>query len=116
MIGSLAHLLPFAVQSDTKQYWSFNHAGIYLAPGSQRICPTQQVGCLNAQFLRQAIDHIYAGGIDATLQSADVCAVDLRAMGEFFLRQASGLTEFAQIGGKYLPDLHDPEKPRLMSI
>ncbi len=38
-------------------------------------------------------------------------AVDLRAMGKLFLRQASGLPIFAQIGGQNFPDLHGPEKP-----
>ena len=69
----------------------------------------QKIGCLDAQDARQAIDDIDAGRIDASLECADISSVNFRAMGQFFLRQATGLPELSQIDRQYPAYVHTRE-------
>ena len=62
------------------------------------------------------MQNVNAGSVDASLKCADVGAVDLRTMRQFFLRQALNPPEFSQIERQYLSYVHAREGSVLKSI
>lgn len=64
----------------------------------------------------ETFNHIDGGRIDASLKRADIGAVELGAMRQLFLRQASGSTKLSQIEREYLSNIHDGEGSALKSI
>ena len=66
----------------------------------------QQIRGLDLEAAREPVDHVDAGSIDASLNRADIGAIDLRTIGKLFLRQALSPPEFPQIERQHLSDLH----------
>jgi len=76
----------------------------------------EEIGRLHFQNSRNFRNHIDAGCINASLQGADVGAIQFGLMSQFFLRQASGLPVPSQIGGECISYLHVRENMVLSSI
>jgi len=83
---------------------------------SWRQRPAQQIRRFDIQRHGQFVQHIDAGGINTSLQGADIGAVNLRPMRKFLLRQAALLSIDAQIAGEYLSNIHILKDARLKSI
>lgn len=66
--------------------------------------------------MSQAVNDINARGINTAFESADVGAVNVGTMGEFFLREPRGPSLPPQVEGKHLSNSHDLEKLPLNSI
>src|SRR5487761_1683473 len=69
----------------------------------------EQVGGLDAQHLRQPVDHVDGGAVDAALERADIGAVDIRLIGQRLLRQAARAARLAQIAGEFTTEY--PRQP-----
>ncbi len=49
------------------------------------ILSVQQIGRLHTEHMRQPVNYVDAGGIQAALKGADISPVELRAMRQLFL-------------------------------
>lgn len=76
----------------------------------------KQFGWIDAQLSSQFLDYVDRRCILAALETADIGSVNLRTMGQFFLRQTNFLTPVSQIGSKDFAQAHGRERAILQSI
>ena len=88
-----------------------------LSFGSFRCASTdrspQQVRSFHAEGPSEPVDDIDACRINASLERADIGAVNLGAMGKLLLRQASRLPKLPQVQRQHLSYFHARESTRL---
>ena len=78
--------------------------------------PLQEICGLEAEGLGDPADDIDAGGVDATLDGADVGAVYAGTMRQLLLREALVSPIFPHIERQDLSDVHAREGSALLSI
>jgi hypothetical protein len=78
--------------------------------------PLQKIRRLHTQNSCDSIHDIDAGIVDAAFERADIGAVKIRAMRQFFLRQLLILTQRPQISREHLSYFHERERIDLQSI
>ena len=78
--------------------------------------PLEQIGGFDAENAGQPVYDVDAGGVDAPLERADIRAIDLRLMGELFLRKALGLPQSSQIERQHVSYIHAREGAVLWRI
>lgn len=78
--------------------------------------PSKQISSLNIKNARKSIDDVNPCSIDASLKRADIRAIDLGPVRQFFLRQAPLVAKPPQVDRQNLSYVHVREGIVLKSI